>query len=250
MPLTTSGFDENLNKLSDSLSWAEPPTAAGPGGEMTKAPMTGKRGPYAKTAQTRQRALDAAVEIFSGTGYHGATLTDVADRLGMTLTGLQHHFADKESLLAAVLEERDRRARAETPVRPGLDAIDQLLSIVDRNERNPRLTELHTVLSAEATDPSHPAHGYFVERYDRERAAGARFFQSQVEQGLLPSGADTGSLATLLIAVADGLQLQWLLDEQAIDMKAELRRFLEVGVPALASSGPPGDGPASHHTAT
>lgn len=197
----------------------------------------GKRGPYAKTARTRQRAIEAAVDIFSTTGYHGATLTDVAERLDMSLTGLQHHFADKASLLAAVLEERDRRSRVEHPVLPGVDAIDQLLSIVDRNEQNPRLTELHTVLSAEATDPAHPAHQYFVDRYDRERAAGVRFFSTQVEQGLLPRSADVDSLATLLIAVADGLQLQWLLDRAAVDMKVELRRFLTVAVPALAAAG-------------
>ena len=96
-----------------------------------------KRGPYAKTARTRQRAIEAAIEISSASGYHGATLTDVADRLGMTLTGLQHHFPDKESLLAAVLEERDKRSQAEISVELGEDATEKLLSIVERNDESP-----------------------------------------------------------------------------------------------------------------
>jgi AcrR family transcriptional regulator len=193
-----------------------------------------KRGPYAKTAQTRQRAVEAAIEIFSTSGFRGATLTDVAERVGMTLTGLQHHFPDKTALLAAVLQERDLRSRAEVPIEPGEDATEKLLSIVDRNEQNPRLTELHTVLAAEATDPEHPAHAYFVQRYERERSAGTSYFEGLVEKGSLPAGTNAASLAALLIAVADGLQLQWLLDEKAVDMKSELRRFLHVAVPALA----------------
>lgn len=202
---------------------------------MSSTTAARKRGPYAKTAQTRQRAVEAAIEIFCASGYHGATLTDVADRLDMTLTGLQHHFPDKESLLAAVLEERDRRTRLELPIEVGEEATDQLLAIVARNEQTPRLTELHTVLSAEATAPEHPAHDYFVKRYSNEREAGTRYFQQLIDQGLLGSAVEPGSLASLLIAVADGLQLQWLLDKDSVDMKAELRRFLTIAVPALAA---------------
>lgn len=201
---------------------------------MTEAPR--KRGPYAKSARTRQRAVDAAIELFSVTGFHGATLTDVAEKLEMTLTGLQHHFPDKDSLLAAVLEERDRRSREQTPILPDEDATDKFIEIVLRNQSQPLLTELHTVLSAEATDAAHPAHEYFVERYRRERAAGAKYFQRLVEQGTIGDAADPESLASLLIAVSDGLQLQWLLDPGSVDLENQVRRFLQIAVPALAEA--------------
>jgi AcrR family transcriptional regulator len=200
--------------------------------------MTGavpkKRGPYAKSARTRQRAVDAAIELFSVTGYHGATLTDVADRLGMTLTGLQHHFPDKDSLLAAVLAERDRRSREEIPILPDEDATEKFIEIALRNQRQPLLTELHTVLSAEATHLGHPAHAYFVERYARERANGGKYFQALMEQGRLGDSAIPEDLASLLIAISDGLQLQWLLDPDAVDVEGQLRRFLRIAIPALA----------------
>ncbi|WP_417503789.1 TetR/AcrR family transcriptional regulator [Microbacterium sp.] len=201
---------------------------------MTDAPK--KRGPYAKSARTRQRAVDAAIEIFSVTGFHGATLTDVAEKLEMTLTGLQHHFPDKDALLAAVLEERDRRSREEIQIVPGEVATDKLIEIVLRNQSQPLLTELHTVLSAEATDAGHPAHEYFVERYRRERASGAKYFRRLMDQNSIGNAADPEGLASLLIAVSDGLQLQWLLDRDAVDLESQVRRFLQIAVPALAAA--------------
>lgn len=193
-------------------------------------PPTKKRGPYAKSAITRQRAVDAAMEIFSTTGYHGATLTDVAERIGMTLTGLQNHFPDKDTLLAAVLAERDNRSREEIPVKRGHDATEQFIKIVTENRNNPLLTGLHTILSAEATAPEHPAHDYFVARYERERTGGREYFAERIESGAITSATSPDSLATLLIAVADGLQLQWLLNPDAVDMERELRTFLDLAI--------------------
>jgi AcrR family transcriptional regulator len=205
---------------------------------------TKKRGPYAKSAATRERAVEAAIEIFSTSGFRGATLTDVAEKLGMSLTGLQHHFPDKDSLLSAVLAERDRRSHIAVPIPGTGDATERFISIVVRNQQTPALTELHTVLSAESTSADHPAHDYFVERYEREREGGRRYFQGLIDRGELEAAADAKSLSSLLIAVADGLQLQWLLDPNSVDMRAELRRFLTVGLPAMAANPvpPPGDG--------
>lgn len=205
----------------------------------TPKPQPRKRGPYAKTAHTRQRAVDAAIELFSSTGFRGATLTDVADRIGMTLTGLQHHFPDKDSLLAAVLEERDRRSRQERPIELGEEATEKLIQIAIRNVGSPELTELHCVLSAEATSPDHPAHNYFADRYRREREAGTRYFQRLIDQGRLGDAVPASSLASLLISVSDGLQLQWLLDRDSIDLATEMRRFLTGVIPAIAEGAPP-----------
>ncbi|WP_245545973.1 TetR family transcriptional regulator [Nocardia higoensis] len=61
-------------------------------------------------------ALDAFVEL----GYHGATIRDVADRAGLSVAGVYHHWPTKQHLLVALLEltmddlrKRCRAARAE-----------------------------------------------------------------------------------------------------------------------------------------
>ena len=188
-----------------------------------------KRGPYARSARTRQQAVDAAIDLFSTNGYRGTTLTDVAERLDMTLTGLQYHFRDKDMLLTAVLEDRDRVAKT----RDGHDddPVERFLDVLVYNQENRELTALFCVLSSEATDPQHPAHDFFVQRYRAQRAAGLAYFQS-----LIDSGRATGELApevfaAQLIALSDGLQLQWLLDPENVDMRTAMRQYLTSVIP-------------------
>lgn len=54
-------------------------------------------------AATAARILDAAEELFAERGYHGTTLRDVADRVGLRIPSLYNHFASKDALYAAVL---------------------------------------------------------------------------------------------------------------------------------------------------
>lgn len=54
-------------------------------------------------AVTAARILDAAEELFAERGYHGTTLRDVADRVGLRIPSLYNHFASKDALYAAVL---------------------------------------------------------------------------------------------------------------------------------------------------
>jgi AcrR family transcriptional regulator/DNA-binding XRE family transcriptional regulator len=46
----------------------------------------------------------AAVEAFVETGYHGATVRDIAARAGMSVSGLYHHHRSKQELLVIIFE--------------------------------------------------------------------------------------------------------------------------------------------------
>lgn len=194
---------------------------------------TSTRGPYAKTAKLRARAIDAGIELFGSAGYNGATLTEIADKLGMSLTGLQHHFPDKDSLLAAVLEERDRRAASVAQVSSHVDAFEALLAMLGENQDTPGLMELQCVVSAESTSADHPAHAYFQHRYAALRAQATIAFQEMAEQGELVVQIEPETLGSMLIALVDGLQLQWLLDNNSVDIQSAMRKFLSTFVPAL-----------------
>ena len=193
---------------------------------------TRTRGPYAKTAKIRQRAVEAGIELFGSAGYNGATLTEIAERLGMSLTGLQHHFPDKDSLLMAVLEERDRRDSERVLDRSHVDALDNLVALLGEDARSRGLIELQCVLSAESTSADHPAHEYFRLRYDRLRTEATRVFTEMSEEGTMRHTVSPASLASMFIALVDGLQLQWLLDDN-VDMESEVRKFLHAFIPGL-----------------
>src|SRR5436309_11852144 len=58
-----------------------------------------------RSATTRRRLIDAAVECLNESGYLEATLEVVAARAGVSRGAVQHHFGSRNDLLIAVVED-------------------------------------------------------------------------------------------------------------------------------------------------
>jgi len=187
------------------------------------------RGEYAKSRARREAIVRAAVEVFSSVGFHKGSLREVADRAGLSQAGLLHHFPSKEHLLEAVLTWRDEDAaqRLGTPTPEGLDLLRGLVDTVEHNASTPELVELHVVLSAEGTSVDHPMHDYFVTRYAAVFDAVLTALDVADAHGQLQADIDRHSAARTLIALMDGLQVQWLLHRDEVDMASDLRRYLQ-----------------------
>jgi len=183
------------------------------------------RGSYAKGRLRRQQILDAAVDVFARSGYHAGSLRDIAKRVGMTSAGVMHHFASKEELFLEVIRERDSRVEATAGVVTEDTLIDQARKVVAHNQTSRGLTSLYTVVSAEATDPSHPAHEEFRQRYAATAASARAVLADAQRDGLVRADLDVDAAARLIPAVMDGLQQQWLL-EPDFDMSAAFDEFV------------------------
>jgi len=192
------------------------------------APPLKPRGPYRKTAGTRVVILNAALEVFSESGYHSGSLRDVARRAGISNSGLLHHFPDKIALLDAMLDYRDEvDADAMRTFRSdGRSALHALIQLAAANSSKPEIVKLYAILSTEATASDHPAHEHFVTRYARTRDLVRSAFESLAEDDHLSDGETPESAAIGTLAIMDGLQVQWLLDPAGIDMPYELARYL------------------------
>jgi len=190
-----------------------------------------RRGPYAKTAARRAAIVRAALDSFTEHGYERASLRDIARRAGMTHAGLLHHFRDKNELLAAALTERDAEdlERSRVDAAAGLSAAGRLTRVLERNLASPEMVRTWAVLSAVASSPDHPAHTYFAERYEQVRTAIATELR-EAGTGQAWAGLDPDSAAALILAVLDGLQVQWLLDPR-LDVIAVLDRFARTLLP-------------------
>lgn len=182
----------------------------------------GTRGEYAKGRARREQILTEAVALFAESGYQAASLRDLATRCGLSLAGLLHHVGDKQSLLLAVLERRDVEdvAASDLVAGSGRERLAALVDVVRRNAGRRGIVELFSVLSAEATSPAHPAHAFFDARYRRIVATLADAFADCSHPA--PSSA-----ARRLVAVMDGLQVQWLLHPDDVDMVAEVAAQIE-----------------------
>ncbi len=189
----------------------------------------GPRGPYAKTKETRQRILDASLEVFAESGFRSGSLRDIADRVGLSDAGLLHHYANKSVLLIAVLRHRDDIALRDFHIdeTDGRAVLQGLLDNTERNMRQPGVVALYCTLSAEATTPGHPAHRYFIERYEWVRDLGTTALEQLRDRGGLLEGVEPRSASIQLSSLMDGLQVQWLLDPSVLDMTAEVKRFLD-----------------------
>ena len=187
-----------------------------------------RRGAYAKTEEKKLAILDAALEVFSQSGYRKGSLRDVASRVGMSEAGLLHHFPNKSALLAAVLDHRDDLSAEIVKLEPyaGRETLEGLVFLAGHNATIPGVVELYCVLSAEATSPAHPAHQYFINRYDYIRTRITQAFVAMASRAELREGVNPGSAARATIALMDGLQVQWLLDRDSVDMAEDLRVYL------------------------
>ncbi len=188
------------------------------------APARRKRGSYAKSTATRAAILDAALIVFAESGYRKGSLREIAERVGMSEAGLLHHFRTKSELLRAVLDHRDDHSRemVDFDVPDGVEALRGLVRLARYNASVPGVVELFCTLSAEATSPDHPAHRYFVDRYEYVREQTTGSIQRIADEGRLRPGFDPARAAVLTIALMDGLQVQWLLDPTSTDMAEAL----------------------------
>ncbi|WP_051388682.1 TetR/AcrR family transcriptional regulator [Arthrobacter sp. 35W] len=194
------------------------------------------KGSYPKGVAKREEILRTALAIFSQEGYRGTSLREVARECGLSLPGLMHYFNSKEELLAAILKKRDENDFAASYVE-GEDPFAILSATMRHNAEVPGLVQLYATLSAAASDPAHPAHGFFVERYREFRGRLADAVRERQAAGLLDAGLDPEKLSAIAIALADGLQVQWMLDP-GIDMAAHIDYFLSLAT-TMAASRPP-----------
>jgi AcrR family transcriptional regulator len=177
--------------------------------------MARPRGNYQVTEARRESILVSAFNVFAKSGFRGGSLKQVAELEGISEAGILHHFKSKSALLIAVLEYRDAQTQSAylADVRiSGLEFIEHWLGLISYNMSNQGIVELFCILSAEATSEDHPAHEYFKNRYESVTALTADYFEVLRKEGMLRARLESVDLAKTLIALSDGLQVQWLLN--------------------------------------
>jgi AcrR family transcriptional regulator len=185
------------------------------------------RGPYRKSAERREQILNAAYEAVDEHGER-ASLQDIADRVGVTQPALTYYFPTRDELLLAVLERRDALGRSIAP--PGGEAVSMAQNMVASARHttdHPGLAKLYVTLSAAATDPASPVRSYFAERYRGIATEVAMDLRTQQDDGSLRADEPAENLARVLLAVLDGLQLQWMHDP-SVDIAAVAETFTRI----------------------
>ncbi|MEV4325240.1 TetR family transcriptional regulator [Microbispora rosea] len=159
-------------------------------------------------AETRERLLRAAVDVFARRGYDGTRVADIAAAAGVSNGALYAHFGSKAELIVAALRAHGPRLLADMlaadPDRPVAD----LLVAVGR--RLPRRPDARGSLIVEALvaarrdqDVARPMHDYVGER------AGwlAGLVRAAQDDGEIDPALSPGAVAHLCLLLAMGSAL-------------------------------------------
>src|SRR5919108_5791032 len=177
---------------------------------------------------TRERILDAALEVFAGKGYHRASVDDIV-RAGATSKGaVYHHFPNKEAVFLALVDDfAARLARAAAAAIGGRRgalakveaALAAALSTFAENERLARLI----LLEAVSLGPL----------YQEKRAEVTGRFAALV-QGYLDEAVADGSIPRLDTRIAT---LVWLgaINEIVVQWLHGRQTDLPATIPTLTS---------------
>jgi AcrR family transcriptional regulator len=164
--------------------------------------------------------LDAGAEVFLRDGFHGASLDRVAAEAGFTKGAVYAHFTAKADLFLAILERRvDRRVLVQDTAGADADSYEDLIlqaaeqwGAVMREDRAWSLLLLEFWIFA-ARDPE--LRERVAVQHQRTRDSIAALLGAARTQSATTLAADDDALATVIMALGNGLNLDGLLFSDA-----------------------------------
>jgi AcrR family transcriptional regulator len=148
---------------------------------MSDEPQSGRPSPESR----RQQILDAACERVRQSGFHGASMADIAKAAGLSVGQIYRYFENKEAIIAAIVaqdlaEMRDKFAEMERQPGGLLEAIeDHLPEGVDKCLDSGRAALALEVVAEAARNPKVAS---IVRAADEEERAFARSMMERYRQ--------------------------------------------------------------------
>jgi AcrR family transcriptional regulator len=169
--------------------------------------------------QSRERILDAATEVATERGYDGTTISLVSKKSELPPTSIYWHFADKDDLIAAVIERSFARWLAALDW-PGAEELEEQARQIGPQVAKalldaPDFIRLGLMLALE----HRPVEPRAREMFLQVRAEAFRRF-SAIVRGLAPELDDEGVhlITTYAIAGADGLFIAKEVGGDSVDL--------------------------------
>jgi AcrR family transcriptional regulator len=187
-------------------------------------------------AETRERLLRAAADVFAERGYDGTRVADIAAAAGVSNGAMYAHFASKADLLVDALRTHGRRLLAEVFAADPDRSITDMLLVIGRwlpRRRDPQSYLIVEALVAARRDEdvARPMRDYIGERADWL----AQLMQVAQAGGEIDPALSPGALAHFCLLLSMGSSLITP-DLHAVD-EDEWAALLTRIVAALAKTG-------------
>lgn len=171
------------------------------------------------SAESRRRILDAAEQLFAERGFVETSLAEVAEQAGISRGSIPWHFENKLGLLMAVVDRAAEQATA-TPISPGVDDLEGTITDIGARLREPHMALLHTLLG-EASKPDSAIRDTYAAYHERDRGAVQAWLADS--PGVEVEGVESGDLSELIYAMIIGINVQWRINPEQVDLDNSLR---------------------------
>ena len=172
---------------------------------------------------TNIRIIQAAVELFARTGYHGTSIKNITDKIGLTKAAFYAHVGSKGELVHRLIKEYEARY------------VDELIKRVDEQPGN-AMDKLHRAISFSSefavnnldwvvlfdnlsnelkSDPDF-ATVLTVVRHKSSKFIGD-LLRLGMRQGLVKKDLDPDVVSIIFAALARGMFQQWILSRSLMD---------------------------------
>jgi AcrR family transcriptional regulator len=184
----------------------------------------------------RERLLEGALQCLQERGFARTTTRDIVAASGTNLGSIPYHYGTKERLLEEAMGEGFRRwteaisavadESTANPFEQMRAALGQARSAFDEQQG------LYTAFleAAAETGRSPELREHVAEGYEHARRRVGESIRHTMPDS---TDRDVRTLASLMVAIVDGLMLQWLFDRDAVPSGEEVA---EVFVRAVATA--------------
>jgi len=172
--------------------------------------------------QTRQKILDAAQSVFALYGYDGASVAQIAQKAEVSKGALYVHFATKEDLFRQILLGYVQRRSAITaaglgpnvPLRAAIEQIIEGAWTIHQDGSSCSLLSTEFFALAGRSDWGREA---MASIFSHCSSALVAFLDQAKARGEVRLDVDSQIAARLMLAVHDGLVLQWQSQPECIN---------------------------------
>ena len=184
---------------------------------------------------TKDQIVKKSIELFLRKGFKGTSIQDITDAIGITKGAFYWHFTSKDELLFKIIEKFETELVdslfEHTKGLQGdfLTTFREYHKYINEYARNNgELCVLSTTLAAEISGSKSAAEKKIKAVYDKYIG----FIQSLLEKGkkekLFEDTFDTLLHAHVILAIHNGILLQWFMNRKTIDGPSLARAYRNV----------------------
>ncbi|SDX93371.1 TetR/AcrR family transcriptional regulator [Thermoactinomyces sp. DSM 45892] len=170
-----------------------------------------------RTTTTIKRIKNAGLRLFARRGYHATSVDEIVEEAGYTKGAFYGHFKSKEELFLSIMDERMILHQTEIVKSfqvhedDGLITITRQLEYVIQRAQDDSWASIYFEFLAN-TRRNPEVQKKLALMYSRWREFVTGFFQNLQEKGLIKINIDIQLLATTIIALFDGFNIQSYID--------------------------------------